>query len=300
MIGKVTHARLSRHACKVERKIAVLHKQIMAAARMSLKNAIEIGRLLTQRKAQLRHGQWLPWAEKLPFSPETTRRYMRVYERRDELKSVNVTDLSDAYALITGKTKAELIVASGENEWFTPAIYVEAARTVLGEISLDPASTEEANKVVQAAQFYDKSADAFMQEWHGTVWLNPPYGGWAGQFISRLVDDYRAGRVTAAVALVNANCTDTDWFQPLWDYLLCFTDHRIDFTAPADRENASGSTHGSVFVYLGSREDLFIRVFGQFGAVVRRVSTLAACKTLKRNFDTDPLAIAAPQLEAQQ
>jgi len=39
---------------------------------------------------------------------------------------------------------------TGNNNWYTPARYIEAARTVLGEIDLDPASDARGQSVVQA------------------------------------------------------------------------------------------------------------------------------------------------------
>jgi hypothetical protein len=174
-----------------------------------------------------------------------------------------------AVVAIRGGTTAARIVASTENEWYTPAKYVEAAREVLGGIDLDPASSNQANQTVQATRFYTVDEDGLHQPWSGRVWLNPPYGRLAGAFTGRLVLEYGAGEVGAAILLVNAHCTDTDWFQPLWDYRLCFTDHRIDFDS-AGREKNTTSTHGSVFVYLGPDNEAFQKRFSEFGAVVKR------------------------------
>jgi DNA N-6-adenine-methyltransferase (Dam) len=148
-------------------------------------------------------------------------------------------------------------------EHYTPFQYLDAARLVLGSIDLDPASCRDANEIVQAENFFTKKDDGLTKPWHGRVWLNPPYGRLPGAFVSKFIDEFAVQRVTAGILLVNAHCTDTEWFQPLWNGVLCFTDHRINFYGDDDR---SGSTHGSVFAYFGPDEAKFAEVFKQFGA----------------------------------
>lgn len=160
------------------------------------------------------------------------------------------------------------VTQSLTNEWYTPAEYIDAARAVLGGIDLDPASCAEANAVVQAARFYSEADPGLDHEWKGRVWLNPPYGRLAGAFVVRLCEEYAAGRVDAAVCLVNAHCTDTAWFRPLWDHALCFTYGRLNFAKGTTARG--GSTHGSVFAYLGLDHAAFTSQFSQYGAIVRR------------------------------
>jgi len=177
----------------------------------------------------------------------------------------------EAYAEVTGeKTTAEKMVASDQNEWYTPAKYIKAAKKVLGRIDLDPASCPEANKIVKARNIYTSDENGMDQPWFGAVWLNPPYGRLAGQFVQRLVLEYEGEAVESAIALVNSHCTDTDWFQSLWPYPLCFTDHRIDFNS-GGREKKTTSTHGSVFAYLGDDVAAFKLNFETFGPIVRRL-----------------------------
>jgi len=184
-----------------------------------------------------------------------------------------------AYRKRAASKNAAAVVQSETNEWYTPAEYIDAARRVLGGFDLDPASCEEANGVVLASEFFTQcdmpcggkdwcTHDGMAQRWKGRVWLNPPYGRLAGAFVVRLAEEYAAGNVTAAVALLNAHCTDTAWFRPLWDHTLCFTYGRLNFGAGTAAR--SGSTHGSVFAYLGPDFAAFKAEFGRYGAVVRR------------------------------
>lgn len=161
---------------------------------------------------------------------------------------------------------------SGDDGWYTPPEYIAAAVATLGAIDLDPASSEEANAVVGAARYYTAADDGLAHGWAGRVWLNPPYGHpWVERFCSRLVLEYEAGTVVAAVALVN-NGTETAWFQSLCEAAsaLCFPRGRIRFWQP-DAESRQPLQGQAVF-YLGGDPDRFRAAFVRFGVVVARSS----------------------------
>lgn len=185
-------------------------------------------------------------------------------KQREKILSRNAKVAVD---LVGGRGGGELVQQSRSNDHYTPRKYINAVREVLGGIDLDPASCADANEIVGATNFFTAENSGLDKPWGGRVWLNPPYGRHVGDFVAKFVEEHEAGRIAAGILLVNAHCTDTDWFQSLWDGVLCFTDHRIDFYGDDKR---SGSTHGSVFVYFGPEKKAFAAVFAQFGAVVRR------------------------------
>ena len=163
----------------------------------------------------------------------------------------------------------EALHSSVSCEWFTPLEYIDAARRVMDTIDLDPASCEEANSRIQATNFYDKSVDGLKQKWKGKVFLNPPYGrGGQSNWSQKLINEFTNGEVTEAILLVNSS-TGNKWFQPLWNYLICFVDKRIKFLSVDDVAKHS-PTHSNVFVYFGPNEDKFKQEFGNFGVVIRR------------------------------
>lgn len=176
---------------------------------------------------------------------------------------------------------------TGENEWYTPAEYVEAAREVLGEIDLDPASSEIANARVRAKSFYSIDDDGLSKQWTGRVWLNPPYAQPAiHQFIEKLCSEVArggassspnvrlvtrlgadAGGVSEAILLTH-NYTDTRWFHLAAEHAaaICFTRGRIGFLSPEGKRAAP--TQGQAFFYFGPNHRAFSEAFSRFGFVV--------------------------------
>jgi hypothetical protein len=181
---------------------------------------------------------------------------------------------------------------AGNDEWYTPTPYVEAARRVLGGIDLDPASSPQANATVQAARYFTREDDGLAQSWRrpdgraSRVWLNPPFGrqnsaknkaGGAtggrsimGLFVAKLVEAYDAGDVSAAI-LLTTNKADVSWFFPLWRFPICFCKNRVLFDRPG-RGDREGHFFGTIFVYLGSDKAAFIETFRQFGPVAQAVA----------------------------
>lgn len=151
--------------------------------------------------------------------------------------------------MVGAPNNSQLVGMTGSNEWYTPSDVIEAARRVMGGIDLDPASCELANQTVKAGRYYTEADDGLAQPWFGRVFCNPPYGGLAGDFVKRMVEGYEAARIEAGILLLNANCIDAGWYQPLWDYTTCFTDYRLKFRAPGGE--TTGNTAGSAIVYLG-------------------------------------------------
>lgn len=157
---------------------------------------------------------------------------------------------------------------TGENEWYTPAEFIDRARLVLGGFDLDPASSEVANQTVKAARIFSIQDSGLNHEWFGRVWMNPPYAQpHIADFVEKLASEYEAGRVTEAIALTH-NYTDTQWFHRAANACsaICFTRGRIGFLSPIGERAAP--TQGQAFFYFGSRIKEFACVFSDVGFVV--------------------------------
>ena len=156
---------------------------------------------------------------------------------------------------------------TGENEWYTPQKYIEAAKDVMGGIDLDPASSELAQEHIRADAYFTQEDNALTKEWFGRVWLNPPYSKeLIGPFVHKLADEIGSGRVQEAILLTH-NYTDTAWFHTAESAAarICFTRGRIAFESPSGEKAAP--TQGQAFFYYGDNIDAFESVFTEFGFI---------------------------------
>lgn len=162
---------------------------------------------------------------------------------------------------------------SGNNDWYTPEEYIEAARLVLGVIELDPASSDVAQESVKAESYYTIDDDGLVQDWNGKVWLNPPYARQViDKFVDKLVEEYLAGNVKEAILLTN-NSADTRWWHlaASESSALVNTRGRIKFLRLTENgaEKKNTPPVGQTFFYFGPNARKFIRVFEPYGIVLR-------------------------------
>ena len=163
---------------------------------------------------------------------------------------------------------------TGEIEWYTPRRFLDAAIAVMGEIEIDPASSEAAQAHVKAGQYFTIEMDGLSQKWTGRVFLNPPYAmPFIKQFTAKMIHSWQTGEMPEGILLTN-NATDTEWFHNVLEACsaVCLTRGRICFLEASNDEliEKESPTHGQAFFYFGKNADRFTQTFSDFGSVLRR------------------------------
>lgn len=158
--------------------------------------------------------------------------------------------------------------AAHSNEHYTPIRIIDAARDVMGAIDLDPASCETAQERIQAKTWYGEDDDGLVQEWAGTVWLNPPFSSRnLDQWVSKLLSHVDAGDVPEACVLLHAS-TDTRYGQTAIEgcTAICFHAGRVKFEGPS--KGKGGAQIGQMIAYYGAHRERFVETFADIGAVM--------------------------------
>jgi len=237
-----------------------------------LKIKAKIGELLPARpvgeRGQGRGGKESPSLGEVDFPSATIAAYRKIAANIDQLDSFceEIDDVPTQGGFLKYVQDPHVKNNSGENEWYTPPEYIEAARAAMGGIDLDPATSEKAQETVKAKKFYTAEDDGLSKVWKGKVWLNPPYAkDLIGKFCDKLAEGVDAGKVTAAILLVN-NATDTAWFHRVASKAsaVCFIKGRIAFH-DSNGEPKNKPLQGQMAMYFGSEPQLFSKEFSELG-----------------------------------
>lgn len=164
------------------------------------------------------------------------------------------------------------MAAARSEVWLTPPIILQA----LGRFDMDPCAAPAPQPWPTASIMLTRAENGLLSEWHGRVWLNPPYGRSVGRWMRRMAEH------GLGTALVFAR-TETDWFfRTVWraataDAAL-FLEGRINFHhadgsrshynaggpsvliayGPADAERLHGCGLAGRFIALSRPVALFV------------------------------------------
>ena len=246
-------------------EIGELYEKASTSIINSARYLVECAHRLVAKKRDLSHGNWRSWLdahrEVLGFEVRAAQMIVKAaskYEVNFVFDQITATKL---IRQIWGNGGGRGTQGTGEDEWFTPPRYIELVRAALGNINLDPASRDEAQKVVRAGKYFTKADNGLTKEWHDRVFLNPPYSQpLITLFINKMCDERQAGRISAGVALTHSY-TDSAWFQRAAREanVICFPQGRVRFIdIGGDQANP---TQGQAVFYFGNDVANFRSVF---------------------------------------
>lgn len=155
------------------------------------------------------------------------------------------------------------------DSWGTPDFILEAVRDCFGEIDLDPASSVEANKRVQAKAFYTKEMDGLCRPWFGKVFCNPPYSQ-TGKWVSKAVDEYERScfdTLELDIILLLPAPRNDRWQRILEYSVTCFPKKRMAFIDPLTGEPVKGNKGANIICYIGG-DVIFADVFEEIGPIL--------------------------------
>jgi ParB family chromosome partitioning protein len=153
------------------------------------------------------------------------------------------------------------------DEYCTPPNIIEFARWVMGGIDLDPATNYDAQKTVQAKNWFEDITDGLSKPWRGNVWLNPPY---SQPLMNKFVDKAIAEipNIKSMMILTNSS-TDTRWYHKLIGYatVMILFRGRISFFLDGIKksQNRVGQT---MFLYARDGDVLFRLHSQEFGTLL--------------------------------
>lgn len=181
--------------------------------------------------------------------------------------------------------------SSRTDEWFTPPEILDA----LGNFDLDPCGSHR-QPWSTASRTLTRFENGLDRTWKGRVWLNPPYGREAAQWLAKLAEHNNG------IALIFARTETQMFFDSVWGRAsaIMFLRGRIKFWSylngalmPADRSPAP-----SVLIAYGSKNAEALRASGLDGYYVDLGPdrTWIGWRAAVRRVLTGPIPLSLPEI----
>jgi phage N-6-adenine-methyltransferase len=138
--------------------------------------------------------------------------------RLSTLRGVLTVLGAGAYLAPRGQDRAFFTHAgnsSTHHAWETPAALLEALHGVFGRFDLDPCAARKTRVAVRARTHYTVEDDGLSLPWHGTVFVNPPYGRTLAAWIAKAHQEAASGRARLVVALLPARPDTRYWHEDI-------------------------------------------------------------------------------------
>lgn len=149
--------------------------------------------------------------------------------------------------------------ANTTDEWYTPKEIIDA----LGEFDLDPCAP--VNPLWDTAKHhYNKNDDGLSKEWHGRVWLNPPYSRpLIEQFVKKMADHNNG------IALLFNRCDSKMFHEQVFNKAtaMLFMRKRVRFYRPDGTQGGSPGC-GSVLIAYGAQNAFLLKHSGIEGKYI--------------------------------
>jgi len=145
------------------------------------------------------------------------------------------------------------------DEWLTPPSIIEA----LGNFDLDPCSPVDPPWKT-AENNFSVIDNGLMQQWYGRVWMNPPYGKQASDWLQKLK---RHGN---GIALIFARTETKMFFDHVWNDAdaLLFMEGRLFFHYVDGTRAKANSGAPSVLIAYGEKNVESLKNSGINGALI--------------------------------
>ena len=103
--------------------------------------------------------------------------------------------------------------SSVDHGWETPPELLDALSRVFRRFDLDPCAPRKSRAVVRARTHYTAEDDGLSLPWHGTVFVNPPYGRTLAAWIVKARHEVSSGRARTVIALLPARPDTRYWHE---------------------------------------------------------------------------------------